>query len=637
MDPIQWAYILFTASMMVVLLYILVTLSRNVEFRRIGIIYAFLLGMAPDYLYFISKKPEYLGFTSLLPILLVVALGIRGGPKVGVRVHALLFTLLIVLEEYLMGLAYVSVFQGGPLDLASGVNNPVFGLMMILDAAAIYAIKRGLIPLLFGVSMGLSPAIFANMGLEAQLYSALISSALMTAFIALIYKNLARTDDAPKGEFIHNISMSLTSLLMMIGLGYASLTGYYGIMGLVMLAGMIPYLYLSLVKIEGVIRWRVKPYLPTIFTSILVAAEIVMAFGVNQLGLMVSGSSSVMRDMGDHEHIMAGSMNILTLFFYLDPWSEFQGALAEGSLGFLSPIHAFVVLFMHIVMTPIYVLMMGSEMLFLVLDRGIELLHKGFRGLFYWSLATGAGTFLFALYLAYYTPVYIYGMSGHGIVEYFPLSVALSLTALGIGVFLLGRRLECTVVCMAGHMSLNSYYARFRAKQYRLVRLNADSGLGKVLTNAVTVVSALAFPTVLAAYFMGLPGPGDFTWLDVYGMGIVNVIWFMFYFLSPIMGSYSCSRYGYCGFGTLMGILGNKLGFFKLRVKDMSTCMNCPTRDCEKACPPGIPLWVDFISKGASRNIRCVGYGECVAACPYGNLVMEDAIQRIRVRIRGPL
>jgi ferredoxin len=242
------------------------------------------------------------------------------------------------------------------------------------------------------------------------------------------------------------------------------------------------------------------------------------------------------------------------------------------------------------------------------------------------------GTFLFALYLAYYTPVYVYGMSGHGLVEYFPVSVASSLAALGIGVLLFGRRLQCTVVCMVGHMSLNSFYSRFRARSYGLTKLSADHGVGMFIVNVVTIASAAAFPAVLISYFMGISGPEDFTWLDIYGMGIVNIIWFMFYFITPITGSYSCSRYGYCGFGTIMGVLGNKLGLFRLRVRDINTCIRCATRDCEKACPPGVPLWVDFVRSGSSRNIRCVGYGECVAACPYSNLTMEDITRRIRIR-----
>jgi len=67
------------------------------------------------------------------------------------------------------------------------------------------------------------------------------------------------------------------------------------------------------------------------------------------------------------------------------------------------------------------------------------------------------------------------------------------------------------------------------------------------------------------------------------------------YFLTPIFGIYSCARQGWCGFGTFNGIFNKVL--FKIRAKDVNTCKECVSKECDTSCPVKIPISNDILKK----------------------------------------
>lgn len=77
------------------------------------------------------------------------------------------------------------------------------------------------------------------------------------------------------------------------------------------------------------------------------------------------------------------------------------------------------------------------------------------------------------------------------------------------------------------------------------------------------------------------------------------------------------------------------LGFFKLKVKDPSTCLKCKTVDCANTCPVGITdMRASFIKKGEFKSFKCIGVGDCVEACPYSNIVFYDVRQWLKNKIK---
>jgi polyferredoxin len=81
---------------------------------------------------------------------------------------------------------------------------------------------------------------------------------------------------------------------------------------------------------------------------------------------------------------------------------------------------------------------------------------------------------------------------------------------------------------------------------------------------------------------------------------------------------------GWCYTGTIAQAF-QKIGFFKLKVKDKNVCKSCTSLDCAKKCPVGlVDMPGHFRTKGEFRSTKCCGVGNCVGACPYGNLYIAD-------------
>jgi polyferredoxin len=106
----------------------------------------------------------------------------------------------------------------------------------------------------------------------------------------------------------------------------------------------------------------------------------------------------------------------------------------------------------------------------------------------------------------------------------------------------------------------------------------------------------------------------------------------------PYTGNYNCVTMGYCYTGSILQAF-QKVGVFKLKVRDQQVCRDCTTLDCAKSCPVGlVDMPGHFRQKGEFRSTKCCGVGNCVGACPYNNLYIYDIRHAVAERfgLRAP-
>ena len=173
---------------------------------------------------------------------------------------------------------------------------------------------------------------------------------------------------------------------------------------------------------------------------------------------------------------------------------------------------------------------------------------------------------------------------------------------------------------MSGHMWTNVFYEQFKPEK-------DHSSVWNFLRWSSFFVMLVSFGAFVLTETGVLPslkiGSIAIDPLYIYGMFILNFVWWFFFFLTPVFGAYSCARQGWCGFGTLSGIF-NKF-FFKIHAIDRTACAGCGSRECDTSCPTSIPLSTDFLTRGYTNRITCIGCGDCVEACPRENLQIQDA------------
>ena len=544
--------------------------------------------------------------------------------------------LILILYELSMGYVYASVVlphSGNPLLLA--INNPDFSLMMLVDGAFFLAIsekKKDISEIAlatFAFSMALMPNFFIQFSKTAILASVILSASIMAVNIVFLYviQMRRKTSDMQ----ILAIVLAASDFLMMLGLSSFSIKSDLYLISAAMIVSMISYFFLVTYRQE---RRQISHNYSYSFLLLLLinGAELAMSFGVTTLGMSASDAIFPKSSVGYSfvfSSLPAGMVhsidfsNPLWWLFPFDPWKMGLMAYHMGlsvNLPFAYFWSSFMLL-MTTTMSPFYAIMMGSEMSYLVFERYRKTGNRSVRN---WALAIIAGIPVFVILIPFYTPYYIFGMSG--MLFAIPLiALVVSLAAIIIASVLFGRKAQCNLVCMAAHMWTNVYYDQFRPKK--------NSSLWPYLRWVFFAFMVASF-SLYALQQMGIMGPiklGMVTInpLDFYGMFILNYIWWIFYFLTPVFGTYSCARHGWCGFGTLAGIF-NKV-FFRIKVRETDVCRTCKTRECESPCPTSIPLGTDFLNKGYSNRISCIGCGNCAEACPSKNLMMVD----IRDYIKG--
>ncbi len=223
------------------------------------------------------------------------------------------------------------------------------------------------------------------------------------------------------------------------------------------------------------------------------------------------------------------------------------------------------------------------------------------------------------------------------------LAVILMYVSVGVLTVLFGRKALCSVMCGAALMYQGTAMSEMR--QFNQTSRVGKHFLGSQLSTAYVVASGVAlvslFGVSLAAFLHLLPsvqvasGQLDSAALPLPIMLYFGGVWFAMFVTTPFIGTYNCATTGFCHWGAL-SIPFAKVSFFKLKVKDRTVCQNCTTFDCAKACPVGLvdmPLY--FRTKGEYTSTKCCGVGDCVGACPYGNMYHQDVRLWVRRKFSG--
>ncbi|MGI0140868.1 MAG: 4Fe-4S binding protein, partial [Thermoplasmata archaeon] len=193
-----------------------------------------------------------------------------------------------------------------------------------------------------------------------------------------------------------------------------------------------------------------------------------------------------------------------------------------------------------------------------------------------------------------------------------------------------GRRWLCSVFCNAPLMfqgtTIDSMKSFNRSSLVGRKYLGSRFSTIYSVTMGVTMV-ALAGTSVLSYFdatgalnvtILGLDPTVFFFTLSF------SVLWYAMFVMIPYTGNYNCVTMGWCYTGIIAQAF-QKIGAFKLKVHDKQVCKDCTTIDCAKGCPVGLVDMVGYFrTKGEYRSTKCCGVGDCVEACPYGNLYIHD-------------
>jgi polyferredoxin len=316
----------------------------------------------------------------------------------------------------------------------------------------------------------------------------------------------------------------------------------------------------------------------------------------------------------------------------------------QPALGLYNPIWNVISYFVSITGSQWILVIFGSFFTPLVIHKILTLKSRGNKVrlilmfLAYWIYST---------YLPNFSPVssifpYIPYSWFNGFGTFGPLAPSLLIGALGtyavtaVLSFLFGSRQICSVTCTAPFMLQGTVIGDMKI-------FNRTTKVGKkMLTSRLSawykIITSLTWGMLLIFAVLSLLD--QLGYINFYILGndptvfyavlYFNLLWYVQFLLIPFVGNYSCVNMGICTWGSFNQFFG-RLGFFKLKVKDPQTCLNCRTVDCAKACPVGITdMRASFLRKGELKSFKCIGAGECVEACPHDNIFIYDVRNWLR-------
>ena len=94
---------------------------------------------------------------------------------------------------------------------------------------------------------------------------------------------------------------------------------------------------------------------------------------------------------------------------------------------------------------------------------------------------------------------------------------------------------------------------------------------------------------------------------------------------------------GWCYTGAIAAAF-QKIGTFKLKVRDKQVCKDCTTLDCAKGCPVGLSSTCP-VTSGRRVNSEAPSVAasrDCVEECPYDDLYISDVRHSIRRLLGRP-
>ncbi len=221
-------------------------------------------------------------------------------------------------------------------------------------------------------------------------------------------------------------------------------------------------------------------------------------------------------------------------------------------------------------------------------------------------------------------------------------AVLLTYVFTAVLVVLFGRRVVCSVFCMAPVMYLGTTVDAMKS-------FNRSSPVArKYLSSRFSS----AYSVTLGLVMVGLVGTSLLSYLDTIGrlnvyvegtdpsvffsVASFSVAWYVLFATIPYTGNYNCVTMGWCDTGIITQAF-QKIGTFKLKVRDREVCKDCRTMDCAKGCPVGLTDMVGhFRQKGEFRSTKCCGVGDCVEDCPYDNLYISDVRHSVRRLLGRP-
>ncbi|MGA7923323.1 MAG: 4Fe-4S dicluster domain-containing protein [Thermoplasmata archaeon] len=223
------------------------------------------------------------------------------------------------------------------------------------------------------------------------------------------------------------------------------------------------------------------------------------------------------------------------------------------------------------------------------------------------------------------------------------LVVLLTYAITGSLAMLFGRRVVCSLFCTPALMYQGTTFNAMRSfnRSSPIARKYLSSRFSTIYSTTTGVTMASLVAVSFLSYFDGTgllsitilgADPSVFFFSLSFG-----VLWFIIFVTIPYTGSYNCVTMGWCYTGTIVQAF-QRIGFFKLKVRDKQVCRDCKTLDCAKGCPVGlVDMPGHFRQKGEFRSSKCCGVGNCVEACPYGNLYIYDVRHWVRGKLRFPL
>lgn len=208
--------------------------------------------------------------------------------------------------------------------------------------------------------------------------------------------------------------------------------------------------------------------------------------------------------------------------------------------------------------------------------------------------------------------------------------ILVTYAVMGSASALFGRRAICSTFCSAALMYQGT--AVDSMKSFNRSSPVAHRYLGSRFSRAYSITIGVVMGSLVVATVYSVLDGLNITNVTVAGLDptvflftfYFAVLWYVLFVTIPYAGNYNCVTMGWCYTGIIAQAF-QKIGFYKLKVKDRSICKACTTLDCAKSCPVGlVDMPGHFRTKGEFRSTKCCGVGDCIEACPYGNMYIYD-------------
>lgn len=179
-----------------------------------------------------------------------------------------------------------------------------------------------------------------------------------------------------------------------------------------------------------------------------------------------------------------------------------------------------------------------------------------------------------------------------------------------LGTLLLGRRWQCSTLCLFNGFAAEVFEPAIplvgKTKEVDKRRLKIFS-----ILRWVFFAIALFFTLWWILFLSGIPVGENVKLMgkiENYKYLTTELLMAMFFWVAFIGRGYCY----YCPLGTVLGFIG-KIADQKITTNN-TNCIQC--NQCNKVCPMSIDIKDKAMEGGEVKELRCVGCGHCVDACP---------------------